>query len=253
MIDIHCHILHDMDDGARSLEESVAMCKMAVENNITKIVTTSHFMPGTLVKDYVAQRNERIKELRTELEIRKIPLEIVPGAEIYVSDEIFYVNEIEKLRIGETDYVLIEFDFIGLTANRIMRYVNEIRKSGVNVIIAHPERYKFFQDDYSIINMLRENGVMFQVNAGSLLGAFGHKEYKLARELCATNSAFFLASDAHSTHMRNNALLQMFGGFAQAVDSQQVGNMLDTFPQMLLNGEDMSGISSSPLKKRFFK
>lgn len=252
MVDLHSHILPNIDDGARSMKEAVAMCRMAVENNISKVVCTSHFMPGMKVEDFIAARDVQLAALRGELAAANIQLELIPGAELYVSDEIFYLNNIEKLRIGKTNYVLAEFDFVGLTGSRMMRYIEEIRKSGVNVIVAHPERYKYLQDDYNIINMLRKNGVLLQVNAGSLLGLFGKREFKLAKELCATNSAFFLASDAHSTGMRNNALLEMFPGFVRTASPEQVGWMLDQAPELLLAGRDMSDITSQPVKKKLF-
>lgn len=252
MVDLHSHILPNIDDGARSMKESIAMCRMAVANNITKVVCTSHFMPGTKIDDFIISRDTQLAALRGRLADENIPLELIPGAEIYVSDEIFYLSNVEKLHIGKTKYVLVEFDFVGLTGARMLRYIEEIRKSGVEVIVAHPERYKYIQNDYNIINMLRENGVLFQVNAGSLLGLFGKREFKLAKELCATNSAFFLASDAHSTGTRNNALLEMFPGFARTVSPEQVGWMLDQAPEMLLSGHDMSDISSQKLKKKLF-
>lgn len=252
MVDLHCHILPDMDDGARSMKESIAMCRMAVENNISKVVCTSHFMPGTKVSEFICKRDQQLAQLRAELAAADIRLQLIPGAEIYVSDEVFYLEHIEDLRIGRTNYVLVEFDFVGLTGARMMRYIDEIRKSGVQVIVAHPERYKYIQDDYTIINHLRQNGVLLQVNAGSLLGIFGRREFKLAKELCASNAAFFLASDAHSTGVRNNALLEMFPGFVRTVSPEQIGWMLDQAPELLLAGRDMSDITSRPVKKKLF-
>ncbi len=250
MVDLHCHILPGIDDGARNMKESIDMCRMAVENNITKVVCTSHFLAGMKIDEFITKRDQALRSLRTELEALGIRLELVPGAEVYVSDEIFYLEHIERLRIGKTNYVLVEFDFTGLIGARMMRYIDEIRKSGVQVIVAHPERYKYIQDDYNIANMLRQNGVLLQVNAGSLLGAFGRREFKLAKELCVNNAAFFLASDAHSTRMRNNALLDMFPGFVRTVSPEQVGWMLDQAPERLLSGQDMSVFESRPIKKK---
>lgn len=250
MIDLHCHILPGVDDGARNMKESVAMCRMAVENNISKVVCTSHFLPGMKIDEFLAKRDEALHMLRAEIETQGIRLELIPGAELYVSDDIFYLEHVERLRLGETNYVLTEFDFTGLTGGRMMRYIDEIRKSGVQVIVAHPERYKYIQDDYNIANLLRENNVLLQVNAGSLLGVFGRREFKLAKELCINNAAFFLASDAHSTGMRNNALLEMFPGFARMVPPEQVGRMLADAPERLLSGQDMSVFESRPIKKR---
>lgn len=250
MVDLHCHILPGIDDGARNMKESIAMCRMAVENNITKVVCTSHFLPGMKIDEFIAKRDKALRALRAEIAAAGIRLELVPGAEIYVSDEIFYVENIERLRLGKTNYVLVEFDFTGLTGARMMRYIDEVRKSGIQVIVAHPERYKYIQDDYNIINMLRKNGILLQVNAGSLLGIFGRREYKLAKELCISNAAFFLASDAHSTRVRNNALLEMFPGFVRTVSPEQIGRMLDQAPERLLSGQDMGVFDSQPVKKR---
>ncbi|MBQ5824730.1 MAG: capsular biosynthesis protein, partial [Clostridia bacterium] len=145
MFDLHCHILHDIDDGARSLEESVHLCRLAVQNSIQTAVLTPHLVRPEHVDDVIELRDRRIEELRNALAKENIPLELVPGAEVFVNDDIFYAPSLDAATLGGTRYMLIEFDFNGLNINRIIKYVEEIKARGYYPIIAHPERYRFIQ------------------------------------------------------------------------------------------------------------
>lgn len=252
VIDIHCHILPNLDDGAHDLDTAIAMCKIAVENNISKVIATPHFEIGNDIDEFISLRDSALIELRKAISKEHISLEILPGVEVAVSDNLFFAKELEKLRLADTSYILTEYSFTGLTQKRLFKYFDEIEKYGLKVIIAHPERYKYFQDDYKMINALRDRGVLFQVNVGSLLGNFGPREFKLAKQMCLTNCAFFIASDAHTTRVRSNALLSMCSSISRFIPSAQLKWMLEEAPGRLLKNDNFSSVKSEIIRKKLF-
>lgn len=253
MVDLHCHILHGIDDGARSLEESVHLCRIAAGNAIQLAVVTPHLVHPENVDEFVRIRDKRIDELRRVLDEQKIPLEIVPGAEIFVNDDIFYAPSLDSVTLGGSRYVLIEFDFNGLNINRLIRYVNEFIARGYTPIIAHPERYRFMQQDYDIVNHLADMGVLFQVNSSSLAGFGGIETRELAYAMVASGIASFIGTDAHSVAHRPNNLLEQRDLFPVSVDFDTYDRLLDKNARTILADGVLERGRVYPIRrKRFF-
>lgn len=180
MIDIHCHILNEIDDGARDLETAIRMCRMAEMNGIKHIVATPHTNTVDNINRFIEVRDDRLENLRKHIAQRGIDVKLYPGAEVFVDDDIFFANDLKRLTINSSRYILIEFNFRNLKIRKIYDYLNEIIDAGLVPIIAHPERYEFFQFDYDAVNSLAKNGVIFQINASSLASLDGLQEFELA-------------------------------------------------------------------------
>ncbi len=252
MIDLHSHILHDMDDGAKSLQESVRLCSLGRLNHIKKIVATPHFNALGNIENFIAQRDERIATLENEIEKNRINIQLYKGAEVFVDDDIFFSNNLKRLTINNSKYLLIEFSFYGLRIRHVADYLKEIFSMGVIPIIAHPERYEFFQNDYDAINEFASRGVLFQLNAGSLASRDGREEFELAYEMAYKGVASFISTDAHSLQHRPNDIAAMLQQFPQDINPEHMNRMLVTNPQIVLNDDDMPRIRYRRIEKRRF-
>ena len=252
MIDLHCHILHGIDDGARSLDESVHLCRIAVQNSIQKAVATPHLVRPESAEEFVSIRDRRIDELRKVLFRENIPLEIVAGAEVFVNDDIFYAPSLDGVTLGGSRYMLIEFDFTGLNINRIIKYVNEIISRGYIPIIAHPERYRFMQQNYDIVNHLADMGILFQINSSSLAGFGGIESRELGFAMVASGIASFIGTDAHSVAHRPNNLLEQYDMFPTSVDFDTYDRLLDKNAQVILADGVLQRGRVFPIRRKRF-
>ncbi len=250
MTDIHSHILYDIDDGPDSLGESVRMCETAAEYGIDKIFTTSHLTSPDRLDDFLKKREHRLERLREEIDARGLNLELYPGAEVFVNDDVFYAQGLERATLNKSRYLLIEFDFSALSASRLVRYVEEIFNIGCMPIVAHPERYKYLQKDYGIVNYLVDMDVLFQVNAGSLASLGSREEFELAYQMVINNAASFIATDAHSHHGRSNDLLRMVRFFPPDIRRESLDYMLYESPQAVIENRPMPKIVRRRIVKK---
>lgn len=197
MIDLHSHILPNLDDGASGICESIAMAKIAVDCGIRGIVATPHCS-----NDRRKDVNTALLLLREALQEAELPLIVYPGMEIMGGPET--ANLLSKgrlLTINGSRYPLIEFAFksSGETETCILQ---DVIQAGFVPIIAHPERYAFVQEEPKILNLWKEMGCGFQVNRGSYIGHFGEKAKYLSLEMTARGFTTIVASDAHSEQHR---------------------------------------------------
>src|SRR5262245_55125897 len=181
MVDIHCHILPETDDGATSLEEAVAMCRAAASDGIKTIVATPHMFDGvhtTPDKEVIGQRIAMVMRACDGC------VNIVPGGEVRYSYEIFQeANDPNtRIRLNGNSYMLLEFPFHSVPPNLEMT-IFQILNAGITPVIAHPERNKRIQEKPAILVDLIERGAFAQLDAGSLSGSFGREAYHLARQI----------------------------------------------------------------------
>lgn len=209
MIDIHCHILPGMDDGAKNLNESLRMAEVAAKEGITKIVASPHHYTSRFFnpKEEVLTK---VKQLNLELQKNDIPLEILIGHEVRIFGEL--VDEYKNgqiATINENMYVLIEFP-----SNHIPRYAEqlfyEIQMTGLIPIIVHPERNSQIIEQPEKLYHLVEKGALSQVTAASITGYFGRKIQKFSLQLIEANLTHVIASDAHNTTNRSFNMMEAF-------------------------------------------
>ena len=200
MIDLHCHYLPGIDDGAQTLEESLALARAAVADGITHAVMTPHVHVGVF-ENRMASIERAVEQLRATLMQHGIPLSISAGGEVRIGAEL-----IELLEAGD-------LPFLGqLNGQRVMllelphgqvpvgaeRFTGWLRKQGVLPLIAHPERNKDVMRNLAKLDPFIEQGCLLQVTAGSLLGSFGEPAQRRARELLDRGDIFAVATDAHN-------------------------------------------------------
>ncbi len=250
MIDIHCHILPEIDDGARDLETAIRMCHMAEINGIKHIVATPHTNTVDNIDHFVRLRDERLHTLRENIEKRGIDVKLYPGAEVFVDDDIFFANDLKRLTINGSKYILIEFNFRNVHIRKIYDYLNEIINMDLVPIIAHPERYEFFQFDYDAVNSLAKNGVIFQINATSLASLDGLQEFELAYSMAYNGLASFIGTDAHSLSYRANNLSEMMRYFPPDISQMNMQMMVHDAGKAVLTNRPIPMTERIEIRKR---
>ncbi|NOV00001.1 tyrosine-protein phosphatase [Paenibacillus planticolens] len=205
MIDIHSHILPDIDDGAGDLEQSILMAREAVVQGIHSVIATPHHENGRYTND--AQFVElQVKAFQVELQKRNIPLRLHAGQEIRVYRNL--VEDIEAKRtstLNGSRYMLLEFPSDRIPSG-FHDLLHELRLMEIVPIIAHPERNREIVQHPEKLLELVQLGALSQITAHSLLGHFGKSIQALTLHLCRNHLAHFVSSDAHNTTNRGFAL-----------------------------------------------
>lgn len=252
MVDLHCHLLHHIDDGAASIQESLELLETAAENQISKIVLTPHFDNAQEPQRFISERDTRCETLRSLLKKKNINIELYTGAEYFVDDSIFYEPHLDGMTINSSRYLLIEFPFRGVFPEQMLSYADAITDRGYTPILAHPERYPYMQDDYDFLNYLYGHGVKFQINASSLAGGGSREEFMLAYELVRKNLVSVIASDAHSIDGRANDMQEMFKYFPRDISMSYIKQVTETLPELILNDEELPSVDFGIVRRRFF-
>lgn len=252
MIDLHCHILPDMDDGAKNMDISVQMCRIARQNGIKHIVCTPHVKTVGELDRFVQIRNKKIRELQEIVNRLDLGLTLYPGAEVYVDDDVFFASNLQRLTINSSRYILVEFSFNNITMKRIVRYLNAIIDMGLIPIVAHPERYELFQFDYDAVNSLLKNGILFQINASSLASLDGPQEFELAYAMAYTGAASFIGTDAHSSYFRMNDLMHMMNFFPPDISQFNMEMMVHDAAKSVLTDREIPIVNRGEVFKRGF-
>lgn len=206
MIDIHSHILFDIDDGAKTPEESVELCRGAYEGGYKIITATPHFSDYRSISSFVCERNAKIQELRDMLLEENIPIKIAAGAELYLSDRIYYADNLDALTLNGSRYMLCEMPLGPFDVSRAPQWMDELISRGYVPVLAHPERYIEFHRTPFIIDEFLDRGVIFQVNIDSLIGRNGEAPQMMAVDMVTRKIAMLIGSDAHDTLYRHTRL-----------------------------------------------
>ncbi|NOH16244.1 tyrosine-protein phosphatase [Clostridium cochlearium] len=206
MLDIHCHIIPSVDDGADSLETSFNMLKIAEKDSTKIIIATPHFWIGHYENSYL-DVVEKVKSLNEKIIENKMNIKILPGQEIFLdnkTNKLYKEGIVNCLNGGK--YMLIELPMMDMPKSALDN-IYELRIKGITPILAHPERYKYIVEKPSNINQFIREGCLIQINTGSIKGIFGKKIKKTAEILIKHGICNFIASDAHTIGNRCPGLL----------------------------------------------
>lgn len=218
LVDIHSHLIPNIDDGAQSLDHSLDMIKEMVKLGYKKLITTPHIHPRYPNTPEIIMSG--LGKLQTELDRNKIEIEIEAAAEYFV-DESFHQKILDGLPIlsfGDR-YVLVESSF----TNKPLFFESvlfDLKSKGYNPILAHPERYAFLEGSIEWIQELDAMGVLLQVTLGSIGGYYGENPQKMAKKLLKHDLVHFLGSDLH--HQRHIPFL------AKGLKSKEAQQMISS-------------------------
>ena len=198
MIDLHTHILPNVDDGASSLALAIEMVEEEINNNVDEIILTPHYFKNEF--NFV-DKNKLIEAFNTlKKECSHLNIKLTLGAELYFSKEVFSeLKSHNSITLGDTNYVLIEFSLIQCFYD-IVSIIDELVYLGYRPILAHPERYNYLsiKDIENIVNL----GGFIQINTSSILGDFGHNIKKKTEQLLKHKLVHFVSSDCHDMSVR---------------------------------------------------
>ena len=193
MIDIHSHIIPNVDDGARSVEETFNILKEAQEAGFTDVILTSHF----LLNYYETNAQELIfwkEKLQEVLKKQGTKINLHSGMEIYITNQMEELLENKKiLTLANSRYMLIELP-LATNVKYFDYVVYYLEAKGIKPIIAHPERYKCVQKDPDIVEEYIEKGCLIQCNYGSIVNLYGREAEKTIKTLLKKNQVHFLGS-----------------------------------------------------------
>ena len=236
IIDIHCHVLPGIDDGARDMSESLEMARIAVQDEIATIITTPHHLPRSGLSA-VEEAARRVNALQDKVDENKLALRLHPGQEIAVQPELpLLLEKKEAVPLNGTRYVLIEPPFIAYPVY-MDDLLFQVQLQGRAPIVAHPERCAGIQKEPDILLRLVQRGILAQMNTGSLLGHYGEEAKQTAEVLLRRGLVHLLASDAH--HATGPRVPQMTEGVlaaAKLVGEEQAWAMVTTNAQAVVEG-----------------
>lgn len=197
MIDIHSHILPDLDDGPDTISQSLRIAKEAFFQGVQTIFATPHLMNGVFQstpKDITA----KCSLLTNELIKKNIPIQILPGSEIRLTHDT--VSLFDKGRLmtlnNMDDYLLLELPPMFITEG-VIHIIRQFLERGIITIIAHPERNASIIKSPNIISKLIYEGTMMQITATSLMGSFGKRTMGLCEKMIDRAAVSFIGSDIH--------------------------------------------------------
>lgn len=205
MIDLHCHILPGIDDGSRSLDMSLEMARMAVDDGITLIACTPHIYPGLYMNDTAGITAARDR-LQREFDERGIPLKLTTGADVHLVPGL-----VDGLRAGTvptlhgTRYLLLEPSH-HVAPPHFQDSVFRLVAEGYVPVITHPERLTWIEDHYAVFGALVKQGAWMQLTAASLTGVFGARAKYWSERFLDDGLTHILATDAHSNGRRSPVL-----------------------------------------------
>ena len=195
-MDIHSHLIPGIDDGAKTIEESIELILELKDMGYTKLITTPH------ISDMFPNSKEKIlnefENLKAELKNRNIEIELEVAAEYY-ADETFdkLLKKREILSFGKAKYLLFELSYF-TKPQELESLIYEIQLAGYTPVLAHPERYTYFHDSISnYINLKEATDVLFQINIVSIVNYYSKTISKVAKELINEGLIDFIGSDTH--------------------------------------------------------
>lgn len=239
MIDIHSHILFNIDDGAETLEDSVRLCRDAADNGVKLITATPHFFDYSHIRSFVSERNHKISVLREILDEEDIPISVAAGSELFLNDKVFSAGDLDALTINGSRYMLCEFPLGPFDIDRAPLWIDELISRGYTPIVAHPERYIEFHRNLYIIDELLDREVVFQVNIDSLTGKNGEEPQKMAVDMVMRKIALLIGSDAHDTEYRHTRLREKFKDLPECIDERILLDCMDKNAKAILKNEEI--------------
>jgi len=238
MIDLHCHILPGIDDGAQNIEDALGLAHAAVENGIKYCVLTPHMHEGRYQNDR-SSLAPHLERFRQTLADSSIELQLGLAAEVRIGFEILswlQAGEIPFLgKYNGRDVMLLELphDQIPMGAEKLTA---RLIADGIQPLIAHPERNKHVIRNLEAIRPFVEMGCLLQVTSGSVIGSFGPPAQQRAQELLAMGCVHILATDAHNINWRPPNLAEGREAAAMIVGEEESWAMVRDRPWHIARG-----------------
>jgi protein-tyrosine phosphatase len=254
MVDLHCHILPGLDDGAANMEESMAMAESAIADGITHVVATPH-SSNEFLFDF-----SHVQELRDELQAKVGDrLRIATGCDFHLNPE--NLGSLRKSPrqycINQRDFLLLEFNEFSIPPS-IDQTLHEIQLAGVQPIVTHPERNGILRSRPERLKKWVRQGCYAQVTGGALTGGFGASAQQVALRWIGEGLIHFVASDAHNTRTRPLRLQPAYNVVVDQFGQEKARAIFQDNPLAAFEGRELPHVPElenelpPPRRKRFF-
>ncbi len=245
MIDMHSHILPNIDDGSNSIEETYKLIQEAKDAGFDAIITTSHYMED----NFEVAEQERIKIIDHIYENLK-----TEDIKLYIGNEIYFSDNIEKLlatnkasTINNTSYVLFEMPMNTKPIN-LYDVVFKMLQHKLIPILAHPERYTYVHENPSLICDLIDKGVLMQANYGSIIGQYGTNAQIIVKKFLKNNMIHFLGTDVHRQNTIYTKMSVILAILKELIGEEKLEVLTSTNPKLVLENKEIDNISKPPDK-----
>lgn len=251
MIDIHSHILWQVDDGSQSFDMSCKMLRKAADSGTRVIFATPHVIENYGEDDW-QDAKARAARLSRYCEEEKLGLKVILGAEVMMNwDLLPFLGRGGACCMGDTPYMLVE-----LPMHEIPVYADafwhELELKGIRPILAHPERYRRLDAKRELLLKWRGKGLLLQVNAGSVTGMWGDKAAGAARELILRGLCDFLGSDAHRDAGRDTDMSKAAAKIRSFAGDSALQRLAEENPSRLAAGKTVFAAQAKPLRPKGF-
>lgn len=236
MIDFHTHIIPNIDDGARNIEETCKLIQEAKAEGFKGIILTPHYRENYFETN-IPEINVWLKVIEDNLKEKGIDIDLYLGNEIYFTENIMELLINGKAStINNTCYVLFEMP-LDIEPENLYNVIYSLKENKLIPILAHPERYKFVQKEPELINDLIDNGVLMQANYGSILGQYGEKAEIIVRKFLENKMIHFLGSDVHRKGTTYKATQHAIEEIKDIIGEEELEKLTTTNPMLVLQNK----------------
>jgi len=194
-VDFHSHVLFGIDDGAKTFEDTLGLVKSLSDLGIKHFITTPHVMQDVWenTSEMIVNRQNEVNDL---LQQNDIEVKVKAAAEYLMNDYFVQLFKKEPLLTLKENYVLVEMSYINAPI-QLYDIIFDLQIAGYKPVLAHPERYSFYHNNFDEYKRLKKAGCMFQLNLLSIVGYYGENVAKTAQNLLKQGLIDFASSDAH--------------------------------------------------------
>lgn len=254
MIDIHTHILSNVDDGAVNMLDSLQALQSAENAGFTDIILTPHYIP-----DYYENTTDNLKEkinnLKEQIYKGNIIINIHEGNEIYICEDLVELVKAKKLyTLAGSRYVLFELPLnhkLFITNN----IITEMLANNYIPILAHPERYEFVQEDPNVLIDLIKSGVLIQANYASITGRYGKTAQKTVMKMLKHKMVHFLGTDTHRKGSLYDGFDEILNELSKVISKREIDNLTTNNARCVLDDVEIKVEEPVSIRKKiwFFK
>jgi protein-tyrosine phosphatase len=235
-VDVHCHCLPGLDDGPQTYQEAKQLCAALAVDGITTVIATPHQLGPYDGSNRATEIRESCAELNRRLREDGIAINVVPGAEVRVDDQLLsnLDNDQVLTLTNGNKYILLElpneiiFDLTSL--------ICDLSDRGVTVVVAHPERYRELTRRPKLLSSWIDSGAILQLTAASLVGGFGPVAQRMGWDLIESNLASLVATDAHDCLKRPPVMSRAIDAIAHRLGHPVARRLCVENPQAILDG-----------------
>ena len=248
-VDIHCHLLPAIDDGAKNLGDALEMARIAVRDGIETIVVTPHQL-GNYAHNSGQQIRTATAELQRELDAASIPLRLLPGADVRIEGDMIprlVSGDILSLA-DQRQHVLLELPhelYFSLTP-----ILQQLRQKGMTGILSHPERNHGILSKREVVGTLVDEGCLMQITASSLTGSMGTACQAMSQWMLTEGLVHFIATDAHGPKTRRPLLRRAYDEVVRLLDQNIARELCIDNPRRVADGKAVTPGRRNVRRKR---